>query len=245
MPLQGVCWFLCCRQGFSLLGRDYGEKEEEESFELRNKEDLTLNGRVKTLHLHSRHKSCAWSSNCIHAVYYSVSFILQAWNVCCSLEGITLRKEGHLQLNDFSSVQAFRVTALEKNLLWSIAMDLHRNFPTRFLIFCSKVVSFVGCWNCLFSAEQICAAACGRFAWSCGLGQHWAIIHTRAHTYTHIDTNCKTQCFELILCAWPPFAQLQMRLQPCLLCNVSHLIGCWEFSIVHPLVRGHCCIELR
>ncbi|XP_037544553.1 pleckstrin homology domain-containing family H member 3 [Nematolebias whitei] len=44
MPLQGVCWFLCCRQGFSLLGRDYGEKEEEESFELRNK-DLTPNGR--------------------------------------------------------------------------------------------------------------------------------------------------------------------------------------------------------
>ncbi|XP_029944753.1 pleckstrin homology domain-containing family H member 3 [Salarias fasciatus] len=46
MPLQGVCWFLCCRQGFSLLGRDYGEKEEEESFELRNKEDLTPNGRT-------------------------------------------------------------------------------------------------------------------------------------------------------------------------------------------------------
>lgn len=58
MPLQGVCWFFCCRQGFSLLGRDYGEKEEEESFELRNKEDLTPNGRVKkkkkrkNLHLH-------------------------------------------------------------------------------------------------------------------------------------------------------------------------------------------------
>uniref|UniRef100_A0A3P9KCI2 Pleckstrin homology, MyTH4 and FERM domain containing H3 n=1 Tax=Oryzias latipes TaxID=8090 RepID=A0A3P9KCI2_ORYLA len=45
MPLQGVCCFFCCRQGFSLLGRDYGEKEEEESFELRNKEDLTPNGR--------------------------------------------------------------------------------------------------------------------------------------------------------------------------------------------------------
>ncbi|XP_011602453.1 pleckstrin homology domain-containing family H member 3 [Takifugu rubripes] len=45
MPLHAVCWFLCCRQGFSLLGRDYGEKEEEESFELRNKEDLTPSGR--------------------------------------------------------------------------------------------------------------------------------------------------------------------------------------------------------
>ncbi|XP_046893765.1 pleckstrin homology domain-containing family H member 3 isoform X1 [Hypomesus transpacificus] len=46
MPLQGFCWFLCCRQGFNLLGRDYGEKEEEESFELRNKDDLTsTNGR--------------------------------------------------------------------------------------------------------------------------------------------------------------------------------------------------------
>ncbi|XP_022522955.1 pleckstrin homology domain-containing family H member 3 isoform X1 [Astyanax mexicanus] len=37
MPLHGACWFLCCRQGFSLLGREHGEKEEEEeSFELRN-----------------------------------------------------------------------------------------------------------------------------------------------------------------------------------------------------------------
>ncbi|XP_030649887.1 pleckstrin homology domain-containing family H member 3 isoform X1 [Chanos chanos] len=45
MPLQGGCWFLCCRQGFSLLGRDHGEKEEEESFELRNKDELTFNGR--------------------------------------------------------------------------------------------------------------------------------------------------------------------------------------------------------
>ncbi|KAM9391564.1 pleckstrin homology domain-containing family H member 3 [Pholidichthys leucotaenia] len=46
MPLPGVCWLVCCRQGFSLLGRDYGEKEEEESLELRNKEDLTPNGRT-------------------------------------------------------------------------------------------------------------------------------------------------------------------------------------------------------
>ncbi|CAL9692866.1 unnamed protein product [Knipowitschia caucasica] len=45
MPMQGICWFVCCRQGFSLLRREYGEKEEEESFELRNKEDLTPNGR--------------------------------------------------------------------------------------------------------------------------------------------------------------------------------------------------------
>lgn len=46
--MQGVCWFLCCRQGFSLLRREYGEKEEEESFELRNKDDLTPNGRGPT-----------------------------------------------------------------------------------------------------------------------------------------------------------------------------------------------------
>ncbi|XP_035380319.1 pleckstrin homology domain-containing family H member 3 [Electrophorus electricus] len=45
MPLQGVCWFLCCRQGFSLLGREYGGREEEESFELRNKDEPTCNGR--------------------------------------------------------------------------------------------------------------------------------------------------------------------------------------------------------
>ncbi|XP_064177696.1 pleckstrin homology domain-containing family H member 3 isoform X1 [Anguilla rostrata] len=45
MPLQGIGWFLCCRQGFSLLGRDYGEKEEEESFELRSKDETACNGR--------------------------------------------------------------------------------------------------------------------------------------------------------------------------------------------------------
>lgn len=33
-------------------------------------------------------------------------------------------------------------------------------------------------------------------------------------------------------------APLRVRLQPCLLCNVSHLIGRREFSIVHPFVRG-------
>ncbi|MBN3296511.1 MYO10 protein, partial [Amia calva] len=45
MPLQGFCWLLCCRQGFKLLGRDYGEKEEEESFELRTKDEPACNGR--------------------------------------------------------------------------------------------------------------------------------------------------------------------------------------------------------
>ncbi|XP_033913785.1 unconventional myosin-X-like isoform X3 [Acipenser ruthenus] len=37
MPLRGFCSFICCRHGFTLLGWDYGEKEEEESFELRSK----------------------------------------------------------------------------------------------------------------------------------------------------------------------------------------------------------------
>ncbi|KAG7459702.1 hypothetical protein MATL_G00213510 [Megalops atlanticus] len=45
MPLQGIFCFLCCRQGFNLLGREYGEKEEEESFEMRSKSELTRNGR--------------------------------------------------------------------------------------------------------------------------------------------------------------------------------------------------------
>uniref|UniRef100_A0A8D0L445 Pleckstrin homology, MyTH4 and FERM domain containing H3 n=1 Tax=Sphenodon punctatus TaxID=8508 RepID=A0A8D0L445_SPHPU len=49
MPFPGgLWWLLCCRQGFTLLRRDYGEpikgpdceaEEEEESFELRNKGD--------------------------------------------------------------------------------------------------------------------------------------------------------------------------------------------------------------
>ncbi|KAM4692544.1 pleckstrin homology domain-containing family H member 3 [Rhinophrynus dorsalis] len=37
MPLQGIWWWICCRHGFTLLGREYGEKEEEEeSFEMKN-----------------------------------------------------------------------------------------------------------------------------------------------------------------------------------------------------------------
>ncbi|KAM4622736.1 pleckstrin homology domain-containing family H member 3 isoform 1-T1 [Discoglossus pictus] len=40
MPFQGLWWWLCCRHGFTLLGRDYGEKEEEEeSFEMKNAEE--------------------------------------------------------------------------------------------------------------------------------------------------------------------------------------------------------------
>ncbi|XP_039596836.1 pleckstrin homology domain-containing family H member 3-like [Polypterus senegalus] len=46
MPLQSLSWLLCCRQGFTLLRRDYGEKEEEEeSFELRSKDELLSPGR--------------------------------------------------------------------------------------------------------------------------------------------------------------------------------------------------------
>ncbi|XP_058626015.1 pleckstrin homology domain-containing family H member 3 isoform X2 [Onychostoma macrolepis] len=45
MPLQGLCWLVCCRQGFSLLARDHGEKEEEESFELRNQDEHIHTGR--------------------------------------------------------------------------------------------------------------------------------------------------------------------------------------------------------
>ncbi|XP_069490523.1 pleckstrin homology domain-containing family H member 3 isoform X2 [Ambystoma mexicanum] len=40
MPFQGLCWLVCCRHGFTLLRRDYGEKEEEEeSFELQMSPD--------------------------------------------------------------------------------------------------------------------------------------------------------------------------------------------------------------
>ncbi|KAJ1136000.1 hypothetical protein NDU88_002427 [Pleurodeles waltl] len=40
MPFQGICWLVCCRHGFTLLRRDYGEKEEEEeSFELQMSKD--------------------------------------------------------------------------------------------------------------------------------------------------------------------------------------------------------------
>ncbi|XP_053310183.1 pleckstrin homology domain-containing family H member 3 isoform X2 [Spea bombifrons] len=37
MPLRGIWWWICCRHGFTLLGRDYGQKEEEEeSFEMKS-----------------------------------------------------------------------------------------------------------------------------------------------------------------------------------------------------------------
>ncbi|XP_063079908.1 pleckstrin homology domain-containing family H member 3 [Engraulis encrasicolus] len=45
MPWPGLHWCVCCRQGFNLLGREHAEKEEEESFELRNKEEVKSNGR--------------------------------------------------------------------------------------------------------------------------------------------------------------------------------------------------------
>lgn len=48
MPWPGLHWCVCCRQGFNLLGREHAEKEEEESFELRNKDEVKSNGRVST-----------------------------------------------------------------------------------------------------------------------------------------------------------------------------------------------------
>lgn len=81
MPLHGVRWFLCCRQGFSLLGRDYGEKEEEESFELRNKDDLTPSGRV-TIHLH--YTRTRTISNCI---YFILGFAFARY-----VDDVTLQK---------------------------------------------------------------------------------------------------------------------------------------------------------
>ncbi|KAL4657804.1 unconventional myosin-X-like [Arapaima gigas] len=50
MPLPGFCGALCCRQGFRLLARDYGDKdeeegEEEESLELRSADERACNGR--------------------------------------------------------------------------------------------------------------------------------------------------------------------------------------------------------
>ncbi|XP_072260073.1 pleckstrin homology domain-containing family H member 3 isoform X1 [Pyxicephalus adspersus] len=45
MPLQGFWWWVCCRHGFTLLGREYGEKEEEEeSFEMKSTE-VQMNSR--------------------------------------------------------------------------------------------------------------------------------------------------------------------------------------------------------
>lgn len=90
MPLQGVCWFLCCRQGFSLLGRDYGEKEEEESFELRNKEDLTPNGRVRTLHLH-----CTGAHVHEYFIHTSSLNVLKCWDCNNPWNRFSFRKHNH------------------------------------------------------------------------------------------------------------------------------------------------------
>ncbi|XP_059813801.1 pleckstrin homology domain-containing family H member 3 isoform X2 [Hypanus sabinus] len=43
MPVPGLCWLLCCRRGFSLLGRDYGEAETaEELVEVQRKPVRTV-----------------------------------------------------------------------------------------------------------------------------------------------------------------------------------------------------------
>ncbi|XP_051894417.1 pleckstrin homology domain-containing family H member 3 isoform X2 [Pristis pectinata] len=43
MPLRGLCWLLCCRQGFRLLGRDYGEADKaEELVELQREQVRTV-----------------------------------------------------------------------------------------------------------------------------------------------------------------------------------------------------------
>lgn len=76
---------------------------------------------------------------------------------------------------------------------------------------------------------SLCSVLMLRFAWSLKLRQHWAIPHTCS------DASYKTPRVEPILCVWPRF---QIRLWPCLLCSVSHLISHREFSIVRPLVRG-------
>lgn len=60
-----------------MLGRDYGEKEEEESFELRIKEDLTPTGRVKssTPALQTRSHEREISAACVH--FYALNLIVR------------------------------------------------------------------------------------------------------------------------------------------------------------------------
>lgn len=66
----------------------------------------------------------------------------------------------------------------------------------------------------------------------CSRGSVERRTHIRAQTQTVKPSVLKRSC------VLPLSAPLRVRLQPCLHCNVGHLIGRREFSIVHPSVRG-------
>ena len=123
MPLQGFRWFLCCRQGFSLLGRDYGEREEEESFELRNNENLTSNGRVNWPHF-------AFDSNYIFTyctfkrfVYYMpflVDSVITEWTI------FPIQCLGQIAKQN---IQYFSYYSLSYSVVWIPSITLFLSIP--------------------------------------------------------------------------------------------------------------------
>ena len=126
MPLQGFRWFLCCRQGFSLLGRDYGEREEEESFELRNNENLTSNGRVNWPHF-------AFDSNYIFTyctfkrfVYYMPFFVdsvITEWTIFQMIQCL-----GQIAKQD---IQYLNYYSLSYSVVWIPSITLFLSIPMR------------------------------------------------------------------------------------------------------------------
>lgn len=83
------------------------------------------------------------------------------------------------------------------------------------------------------AAVPRCVCAAG---W-CGRGLYgWDNIEQCTHIRAQMQT-VKPSVLEQS-CVLPLSSPWRVRLQPCLHCNVSHLIRRREFSIVHPFVRG-------
>lgn len=76
----------------------------------------------------------------------------------------------------------------------------------------------------------------------CAAGWFWRGLYGRGNIeqHTHICAQMQTVKPSVLRqsCVLPLSAPLRVRLQPCLHCNVSHLIRRREFSIVHSFVRG-------
>lgn len=76
----------------------------------------------------------------------------------------------------------------------------------------------------------------------CAVGWFWRGLYGwgNIEQHTHVCAQMQTvkPCVLKQSCVRPLSAPLRVRLQPCLHCNVGHLIRRREFSIVRPFVRG-------
>ncbi|KAM8947857.1 pleckstrin homology domain-containing family H member 3 [Pelodytes ibericus] len=85
MPLQGMWWWICCRHGFTLLGMEHGEKEEEEeSFEMKSA-DVQIRSKQGTLDVGVSQpvRTSNGTQRLLHASEEKHSLITQSDKVTC------------------------------------------------------------------------------------------------------------------------------------------------------------------